>query len=107
MDTVETDVMNDQVMVKGLVDPQKLVEYVYRRTRKHVSIIKGDDDGGGDVDNGDGAAAVDDSDHSSIVDDHAKTYDDDQYWGPNYNTENVYAPQILFSDEDPNSCSLM
>lgn len=109
VDTVETDVLNDQVMVKGLVDPQKLVEYVYRRTRKHVSIIKGDDGGGSSVDDSEQPVVDDDiktNDDAKTNDDITKTYDD-QYWNPNYDTENAYPPQILFSDENPNSCSLM
>ncbi|KAI4296043.1 hypothetical protein L6164_036033 [Bauhinia variegata] len=40
VESVETDLANDQVMVKGVVDPTKLVDYVYKRTRKQASIVK-------------------------------------------------------------------
>ena len=35
-----TDLPNDQVIVKGIIDPVKLVENVYRRTRRQASIVQ-------------------------------------------------------------------
>ncbi|MBA0811690.1 hypothetical protein Gohar_003564, partial [Gossypium harknessii] len=43
VETVETDVGNDKVTVKGTVDPTKLVDYVYKRTGKQASIVKGEE----------------------------------------------------------------
>ena len=37
---METDLANDQVIVKGVVDPAKLVDHVYKRTKKQASIVK-------------------------------------------------------------------
>ncbi|GMH26854.1 hypothetical protein Nepgr_028697 [Nepenthes gracilis] len=39
VESVDTDIANDQVIVKGVVDPSTLVEHVYKRTRKRASII--------------------------------------------------------------------
>ena len=36
---METDVANDQVIVKGIVDPAKLVQDVYKKTKKQASIV--------------------------------------------------------------------
>ncbi|KAL6996922.1 hypothetical protein U1Q18_007046 [Sarracenia purpurea var. burkii] len=40
VENVEPDLKSSQVTVKGVFDPQKLVEYVYKRTGKQASIVK-------------------------------------------------------------------
>ncbi|KAH7683227.1 Copper chaperone domain-containing protein [Dioscorea alata] len=40
--SAEPDLKSSQVTVKGVFDPQKLSEYVYKRTGKHTVIIKQD-----------------------------------------------------------------
>ncbi|KAJ0988799.1 hypothetical protein J5N97_007155 [Dioscorea zingiberensis] len=40
--SAEPDLKSSQVTVKGVFDPQKLIEYVYKRTGKHTIIIKQD-----------------------------------------------------------------
>ena len=40
MESAEPDLKNSQVSVKGVYDPAKLVEYVYKRTGKHAVIMK-------------------------------------------------------------------
>ena len=40
VESVETSLGNDQVIVKGVIDPAKLVDYVYKRTKKQASIVK-------------------------------------------------------------------
>lgn len=40
VESVETNLANDQVIVKGVVDPSKLVDDVYKKTRKQASIVK-------------------------------------------------------------------
>ncbi|GER45502.1 heavy metal transport/detoxification superfamily protein [Striga asiatica] len=37
---VEPDLRGSQVKVKGFFEPQKLVDYVYKRTGKHATVIK-------------------------------------------------------------------
>lgn len=40
MESADPDLKNSQVTVKGVFDPPKLVEYVYKRTGKHAAIVK-------------------------------------------------------------------
>ncbi|WVY92989.1 hypothetical protein V8G54_032077 [Vigna mungo] len=40
VESVETSLGNDQVIVKGVIDPAKLVDYVYKRTKKQASVVK-------------------------------------------------------------------
>ncbi|XP_023006442.1 heavy metal-associated isoprenylated plant protein 7-like [Cucurbita maxima] len=40
VESVDPDLKSSQVTVKGAVDPAALVEYVHRRTGKHVAIVK-------------------------------------------------------------------
>ena len=40
VESVETDLAKSQVIVKGVVDPTKLVDDVYKKTRKQASIVK-------------------------------------------------------------------
>ncbi|KAG5050002.1 hypothetical protein JHK85_011105 [Glycine max] len=40
VESAEPDLKNSQVSVKGVYDPAKLVEYVYKRTGKHAVIVK-------------------------------------------------------------------
>ncbi|KAG2395614.1 Heavy metal-associated isoprenylated plant protein [Vigna angularis] len=40
VESVETSLGNDQVIVKGVIDPEKLVDYVYKRTKKQASVVK-------------------------------------------------------------------
>ncbi|CAA6664039.1 unnamed protein product [Spirodela intermedia] len=38
--SVDPDLKSSQVTVKGIFEPQKLVEYIYKRTGKHAAIVK-------------------------------------------------------------------
>jgi hypothetical protein len=40
VETVETDLKNSEVSVKGVYDPAMLVEYMYKRFGKHSVIMK-------------------------------------------------------------------
>nr|AFK39470.1 unknown [Medicago truncatula] len=40
VESVETDLGNDQAIVKGVIDPTKLVDEVFKRTKKQASIVK-------------------------------------------------------------------
>ncbi|KAK6124760.1 hypothetical protein DH2020_041494 [Rehmannia glutinosa] len=66
VESVTTDFANDRVTVKGVLDPDKLVNDVYKKT---------------DI----------------------KKF---EYCPPKYYLEHAYAPQ-MFSDENPNACSVM
>ena len=115
VESVETSLGNDQVIVKGVIDPAKLVDYVYKRTKKQASIVKeeekekkeeeekkeekekekkeGEESKGEDAEEGDTKTDIKRS----------------EYWPLRSYVDYVdypYAPQI-FSDENPNACTVM
>ncbi|KAK6932860.1 Heavy metal-associated domain, HMA [Dillenia turbinata] len=103
VEAVETDLANDQVTVKGVVDPAKLVDDVYKKTRKQASIVPEEkkeeekkEDKGENKEGEEGKA----EDETKIE---AKR---SEYWPPKYYLEYSNAPQF-FSDENPNACSVM
>lgn len=135
--------------MKGVFDPPKLVEYVYKRTGKHAVIVKQEPEkkdkeeskdgnkeekkakegggGGGDKETkaeeekkeGKGeeakpeakeAAAATTEETNKVIELQANAF---QYYPPRYPMEMyaytqmyAYPPQI-FSDENPNACSVM
>lgn len=120
VETVTTDLGKNQVIVKGTVDPEKLVSDVYKRTRKQASIVKEEEkkaeeekkeedkkeeekkeekkEGGGE-EKKEGEEGGDDKLKSEIK--------KSEYWPTSkYYMEYSYPPQF-FSDENPNACSLM
>lgn len=138
VNSVEPDLKSSQVTVKGVFDPPKLVEYVYKRTGKHAVIVKQEmekkeEKGGGEKeakgdekagekkekkegDEGKNAAggevgAVEEVEETKVVEMKKNEY---LYWNnpypysyyPRYTMDNVPPPQI-FSDENPNACSVM
>jgi hypothetical protein len=40
VESVETHLANNQVVIKGVIDPTKLVDYLYKSTKKQASIVK-------------------------------------------------------------------
>lgn len=112
VETVETDISNEQVIVKGFVDPAKLVEDVYRRTRRQVSVVpekeeeKKEEPEKKEEEKGDKEKKVGD-DEGDQADHDAKKL---EYWPPKYYQDYAYAyppPHEVFSDENPNACSVM
>ncbi|KAG2675419.1 hypothetical protein I3760_12G003900 [Carya illinoinensis] len=146
VESVEPDLKSSEVRVKGVFDPAKLVEYVYKRTGKHAAIVKqepekekeetkdddskeekkADEDGGGDKGNkgddqeknkemkggdeesnskpdSEGGAAMEEE-INEVVELQKNAY---YYYPQRYAMEmHAYPPQI-FSDENPNACSIM
>ncbi|KAK4413150.1 Heavy metal-associated isoprenylated plant protein 7 [Sesamum alatum] len=91
--TVDPDMEKNLVTVKGTMDAQKLVEFVSKRGGRHAEIVKqSNHNGSNDCDNEGNKNET--REESCIV---VHNYPTDQL---------VYAPQ-LFSDENPNSCSVM
>ncbi|KAK4486058.1 hypothetical protein RD792_008723 [Penstemon davidsonii] len=86
---VDIDMVKNVVTVKGTMDPQKLVDFIKKRGGKHAEIVKKGNKGS----NGE----------NEQKDQNVKIKDDSFHYYPQ---ELVYAPQ-LFSDENPNSCSVM
>lgn len=85
---MDPDVEKNLVTVKGTMDPQKLVEFISKRSGRHAEIVKQSNKGMNGENEGDKMQMRDGS----------CCY--------NYPSELVYAPQ-LFSDENPNSCLVM
>ncbi|KAF5730965.1 microtubule-associated protein 1B-like [Tripterygium wilfordii] len=147
VESAEPDLKSSQVTVKGVFEPQKLVEYVHKRTGKHASIVKTEpaaaenkegekgkeskdekkadegqkekkaEGGGGEESKdkkeggeGDGkaeAAAAEDTatEETKVVEVKANPY---YYYPPRYAMElYAYPPPQMFSDENPNACSVM
>ncbi|KAK8942510.1 Heavy metal-associated isoprenylated plant protein 26 [Platanthera zijinensis] len=147
----DPDLKSSQVLVKGIIDPAKLVDYVYKRTGKHAFIVnsepaekkpdsdatvaeeksklaaagdgtKADDaaagnqkkaaeekaNNEGEVDNGDdkekdGGSSEDVAACGKVL----ELKKNEFCYYPRYASEfHSYAPQ-LFSDENPNACSVM
>ncbi|XP_038710476.1 heavy metal-associated isoprenylated plant protein 7-like isoform X2 [Tripterygium wilfordii] len=119
VESVETDLANAKVTVKGIVDPTKLVDDVYKKTRKQVSIVlpeekkeqdkKEDEEKKKEEENQEKKKEEkedDDDDESKKNGDMMKRND---YWPSKYYMEYAnsgYPPQF-FSDENPNACSIM
>ncbi|KAK9748296.1 hypothetical protein RND81_02G048400 [Saponaria officinalis] len=153
------DLKNSQVTVKGVFDPPKLVEYVYKRTGRHATLVnqdppppppeeKKEDDKGKDIKeekkepNSDeekkkveepkeeAAAKVDDQkpepesgakakdEKAAVAEDGPATAEEGakmvelktnefQYYPPRYAMEMQAYPPQMFSDENPNACSIM
>ncbi|XP_020580741.1 heavy metal-associated isoprenylated plant protein 7-like [Phalaenopsis equestris] len=103
VESVETDLTNDQVMVKGFVDPTNLIENVYRRTGKKALIIP--------------AEEKKEEDNKPSEEKKEETTDQDEkkinakkleYVAPNLFSEYAYTyPPEIFSDENPNACSIV
>ncbi|WRX26961.1 Heavy metal-associated domain, partial [Theobroma cacao] len=109
VESVETDVGNDQVIVKGVVDPTKLVDDVYKKTKKQASIVKDEEkkeeekkeekkeEKEGEKKEGEEGKGEEDT-KSDIK--------RSEYYPSKFYSEYAYHPQI-FSDENPNACSVM
>ncbi|CAN0890805.1 Heavy metal-associated isoprenylated plant protein 7 [Linum grandiflorum] len=132
VETVETDIVNGTVTVKGVVEPEKLAEHVYKKTRKHVSVVtkeeekkkeegseeekkkeeeekkkeeedkKKKEEGGGDQEQG----KTEEELMQQINEHEIKR---SEYWPSRSSYSELYAypPPQMFSDENPNACSVM
>ncbi|KAK8546731.1 hypothetical protein V6N13_093776 [Hibiscus sabdariffa] len=106
IESVETDVGNDHVIVKGTVDPTKLVEHVYKRTGKQATIVKGEE-------NKEEEKKEEKKEEETKKQEDEKKGDENEikpseYFPSKYYSELEYPiPPQFFSDENPNACSLM
>lgn len=141
MENADPDLKSSQVTVKGVFDPQKLVEYVYKRTGKQAVIVnqepekkeengegekkaeekdakKGEEEGGESKEKKkgggeEGAKTEGDQAETTVLDMKKNEF---YYYPQNYQ---VYPPRFanemysyppapqMFSDENPNACSVM
>ncbi|KAI4343592.1 hypothetical protein L6164_010926 [Bauhinia variegata] len=147
VESAEPDLNNSQVSVKGVFDPSKLVEYLYKRTGKHAVVAKqepaekkeekkeeakaGDEEekkaeaGDGEKENKGGGereenkekkeadaakapeAAGAPVEETKVVELRRNEYYYN-YYPQRYVMDQMYAyPPQIFSDENPNACSVM
>ncbi|CAI0446500.1 unnamed protein product [Linum tenue] len=116
VESAEADLKSSQVTVKGVLEAEKLVEYVHKRTGKHALIVKqepekkeeskGGDEGGKESKEekkGDDAAA----DVGGEEKDKKVKRDEYIYYPPRSAMELYAYPPQIFSDENPNACAVM
>ncbi|WCJ28185.1 Heavy metal transport/detoxification superfamily protein [Euphorbia peplus] len=111
VESVETDVANSQVIVKGVLDPLKLVEDVCKKTKKHASIVKDEEK------KEEEKKEEEKKEEGEKKEEEMKKEEEDnklqnseikrsEYWPTKTYLEYAYAPE-MFSDENPNACSVM
>ncbi|OAY72839.1 heavy metal-associated isoprenylated plant protein 7-like [Ananas comosus] len=109
VESVVTDLSNDQVIVKGIIDPGVLVENVYRRTRKQASIVQDEEKKEEEKKpeeeekKEENKEEKEEEKKEGEEGNEAKKY---EYWPYRDHVEYAYTPQV-FSDENPNACSVM
>ncbi|KAL2519736.1 Heavy metal transport/detoxification superfamily protein [Abeliophyllum distichum] len=86
--TVDPEMEKNLVTVKGSMDAQKLVAFINKRAGRHAEIVK----------------QTNKEKKNETTENQNENRNGAVY--PNYPQDLVYAPQ-LFSDENPNSCSIM
>ncbi|XP_004486345.1 heavy metal-associated isoprenylated plant protein 8-like [Cicer arietinum] len=114
VESVETDLVNDQAIVKGVIEPEKLVDEVNRRTKKQASIVKEEEKKGEEKkeeekkeEKKEGGEEKKEGEENNVEEDDNKTdIKRSEYWPSKYYVDYAYAPEI-FSDENPNACSVM
>ncbi|OIV91864.1 hypothetical protein TanjilG_17856 [Lupinus angustifolius] len=102
VESVETDFGNDQVIVKGVVDPSKLVDYVYKRTKKQASIVKEEEEKKEENKNEEKHKESEESkgeDNNNNNNNNKADIKRSEYWPSRHYVDYAYAPQI-FSDEE-------
>ncbi|KAL6990624.1 hypothetical protein U1Q18_008739 [Sarracenia purpurea var. burkii] len=113
VESATADLPNDQVIVKGVIDPTKLVNDVYKRTRKQASIVKEEEKK--EEDKKEVEEKKEEKEEEKKDGDEEEKGDDDkksdikksEYWPPKYSMEEYAYPPQFFSDENPHACSMM
>ncbi|KAK7387660.1 hypothetical protein VNO78_22447 [Psophocarpus tetragonolobus] len=103
---VETDLANDQVIVKGVIDPAKIVDHVYKRTKKQASIVKDDEKKEEEKKEEEKKEEKKEGEENKGEEDSKTEIKRSEYWPSKNYIDYAYAPEI-FSDENPNACSVM
>ncbi|KVH96756.1 hypothetical protein Ccrd_001153 [Cynara cardunculus var. scolymus] len=110
IESVKTDLANEEVVVTGVVEPEKLVKDVYKRTRKQASIVVKEEEKKEETKK-DEEKKEEEKKVEVIVE--LKSEEDSntdpkkiEDWPPKYYMDYAQAPQI-FSDENPHACSTM
>ncbi|KAI7731483.1 hypothetical protein M8C21_026907 [Ambrosia artemisiifolia] len=108
VESVKTELANEQVVVTGVLEPTKLMNDVIKKTRKQASIVvkeekkeeKKEEEKKEEEKKEEEAPEAKKEDNTNIE---AKKM---EYWPPKYYMDYSYAPQ-MFSDENPNACMVM
>ncbi|XP_027332551.1 heavy metal-associated isoprenylated plant protein 7-like [Abrus precatorius] len=106
VESVQTDLANDQVIVKGVVDPAKLVHHVNKRTKKQASIVKDEEKREEEKKEEEKKEEKKEGEENKGEEDNKTEIKRSEYWPSKNYIDYAYAPQI-FSDENPNACSVM
>lgn len=110
VESVTTDLSNHQVIVKGIVDPAKLVEDVYKKTKKQVSVVKDEEKKEEEKKEEEKPEVKEeekkDGEEGKGEEEKKAEIKRIEYWPAMNYTEYAYPPQ-MFSDENPNACSVM
>ena len=115
---METDLANNQVIVKGVMDPARLVDHVSKRSRRPASIVvKEEEKKEGEKKEEEKPAGEEKAEEKKETQEEEKEEDDkkfdikrlEYYWPStkSYTEYYAYVPERLFSDENPNACSIM
>ncbi|KAL4628094.1 hypothetical protein ACB092_05G211900 [Castanea dentata] len=111
VESVSTDLANDQVIVKGVVEPTMLVDYVYKRTKKQASIVKDEekkeDEKKEEEKKEEKEEEKKDGEEGKGDDDKKSDIKKSEYWPSKYLEYSYAYPPQIFSDENPNACSVM
>lgn len=115
VESVETELANNQVIVKGVMDPMTLVDHVSKRTRKQVSIVvKEEEKKEEEKKEEEKPAAEEKPEEKKETQEEEKEEDDKKFdikrfehWPTKYYTDYAYYAPQYFSDENPNACSVM
>lgn len=115
VESVETNLGNDQVIVKGVLDPVKLVDDVYKRTKKQATIVK-EEEKKEEVEKKEKEKKEEKEEEEKKEEEENKGGEEEEenksdikrseYWPTKNYVDYAYAPEI-FSDENPNACSVM
>ncbi|WJZ96042.1 hypothetical protein VitviT2T_014766 [Vitis vinifera] len=110
VESVTTDVANDQAIVKGIIEPAKLVDYVNKKTRKQAYIVKDEEKKEEEKkeEKKEGQEGEKKDEEEGKGEDDKKTdVKRSEYWPTKDYLEFASYPPQYFSDENPNACSVM
>ncbi|CAN1753140.1 Heavy metal-associated isoprenylated plant protein 8, partial [Linum perenne] len=102
VETVETDIVNGTVTVKGVVEPEKLAQLVYKKTKKQVSVVNKEEEK---------KEEGEEEKKKKEEEEEKKKKEEEEKKKEESEGQQVelyaYPPPQMFSDENPNACSVM
>ncbi|XP_023003376.1 heavy metal-associated isoprenylated plant protein 7-like isoform X1 [Cucurbita maxima] len=112
VESVETELSNNRVIVKGVMDATTLVNEVSKRTRKPASIVVKEEEKKEEEKKEEEKPATEEKpeEKKETQEEDDKKFDIKRFehWPTKHYTEYAYYyPERIFSDENPNGCSIM